>query len=59
MTQTNIKVLIDQEGFPTDYTKLRDTYHKYHSNIGVSHEEVTNDLLLYTFTINTENIYKN
>ena len=47
MTQTNIKVLIDQEGLPTDCTKLRRIYYKYHCNIGVSHEEVKKDLVLY------------
>lgn len=47
ITKTNIKVLINQEGLPTNYQELSELYYQYHKSIGLSNNEVQKDLAAY------------
>lgn len=47
ITQTSLKVLINQEGLPMDYQELRKLYNQYHETIGIADNEVSKDLISY------------
>lgn len=47
ITQTNLKVLINQDGLPTNYKELCQIYFTYHERIGISKEDVNKDLTSY------------
>lgn len=55
-TRTNIMILIQQEGFPTDPIALRQILDRFHENYHISSVQTTNDLSSYGSHLNSKRI---
>lgn len=55
-TKTNLKVLIQQEGLPTDVNCLRNFFNRYHEELGMTHDQVKHDLETYRCFVNSKYI---
>lgn len=54
ITQTNLKVLINQDGLPTNYKELCKIYYEYHDRVGIHKEDVNKDLNSYRIHIDNK-----
>jgi hypothetical protein len=54
LTRTSLKVLIDQEGLPTNREELEKLYFEYHEKNGVPKDEVLKDLEICRSHMNNE-----
>jgi hypothetical protein len=55
-TKTNLKILIQQEGLPTDIDDLRHLFISFHEQLGVTYNQIKADLETYGAHVRTKHI---